>query len=85
MGDGGLVRHTKAAVRLAVDITSLEMMKYSDTERDIIITSLLLHDGNKCGENGTGTVLLHPTIMADFISNNPELNTLIDKEILEKN
>lgn len=84
LGDGGLVRHTKVAVRIAVDIISLEMMKYTDIEKDIMITSLLLHDGMKCGENGTGTVLLHPTIMADFIDNNTELNTLIDKEILDK-
>jgi len=84
LGDGGLVRHTKVAVRFAVDIISLEMMKYSDLEKDIIITSLLLHDGMKCGENGTGTVLLHPTIMADFLKNNTELNTLIDSEVLEQ-
>lgn len=84
LGDGGLVRHTKVAVRIAVDIISLEMMKYSDIEKDIIITSLLLHDGMKCGENGSGTALLHPTIMADFIGNNSELNTLLDSEIIEK-
>ena len=84
LGDGGLVRHTKAAVRFAVDIVSLEMMKYSDLEKDIIITSLLLHDGMKCGENGTGTALLHPTIMADFIDKNSELNTLVESDILTK-
>jgi 23S rRNA maturation-related 3'-5' exoribonuclease YhaM len=84
LGDGGLVRHTKVAVRIAVDIVSLEMMNYSDLEKDIIIASLILHDGMKCGVNGTGTALLHPTIMADFIRNNSELNTLIDNEILEK-
>jgi 23S rRNA maturation-related 3'-5' exoribonuclease YhaM len=84
LGDGGLVRHTRVAVRIAVDIISLEMMKYSDIEKDIIIASLILHDGMKCGENGTGTALLHPTIMANFIKNNGELNTLIDAEILNK-
>lgn len=84
LNEGGLVRHTKAAIRIAVDIISLEMMKYSDVEKDIIITSLLLHDGMKCGENGNGTVLLHPTIMADYIINNVDLNKLIDREILEK-
>jgi hypothetical protein len=84
LGDGGLVRHTKVAVRIAVDVIGLEMMKYSDIEKDIIVTSLLLHDGMKCGENGTGTALLHPTIMADFIRNNTQLNTLVDSEIIEK-
>jgi 23S rRNA maturation-related 3'-5' exoribonuclease YhaM len=84
LGDGGLIRHTKVAVRMAADILSLEMMKYSDLEKDIIITSLLLHDGMKCGENGSGTVLLHPTIMADFLSQNSELNILIESSILEQ-
>jgi 23S rRNA maturation-related 3'-5' exoribonuclease YhaM len=84
LGDGGLVKHTKVAVRFAVDIISLEMMKYSDLEKDIIIASLLLHDGMKCGENGSGTVLMHPVIMSDFIGNNSELNTLIEPDILEK-
>lgn len=84
LGDGGLVRHTKVAVRIAVDIISLEMMKYSDIEKDIIVTSLLLHDGMKCGENGSGTALLHPTIMADYIQSNPELNSLLDIDIIEK-
>jgi 23S rRNA maturation-related 3'-5' exoribonuclease YhaM len=83
LGDWGLVRHTKVAVRIAFDIINLEMMKYSDIEKDIIITSLLLHDGMKCGENGTGTVLTHPTIMADFIRNNVELNSILDKDIVE--
>jgi len=84
LGDGGLIRHTKVAVRFAVDIISLEMMKYSDLEKDIIIASLILHDGMKCGENGTGTVLLHPIIMADFIKNDPELSAMIDVDILKQ-
>jgi len=84
LGEGGLIRHTKVAVRIAVDLLSLEMMKYTDTEKDIVIASLLLHDGMKCGENGTGTVLLHPTIMADFLTNDAELNILIDSDILEQ-
>jgi 23S rRNA maturation-related 3'-5' exoribonuclease YhaM len=84
LGEGGLVRHTQAAVRIAVDLTSLEMMKYTDIEKDIIIAALILHDGMKCGENGTGTVLLHPTIMAAFIDENSELSTMLESEILDK-
>jgi hypothetical protein len=84
LGEMGLIRHTKVVVRIVVDILSLEMMKYSDLEKDIAITSSLLHDGKKCGNGNSGTVLLHPIIMADFLNNNTELNTLIDKEILDK-
>jgi hypothetical protein len=50
LGDGGLIRHTKVAVRLLVDIISLEMMKYSDLEKDIMISSTTLHDGKKAGD-----------------------------------
>jgi 23S rRNA maturation-related 3'-5' exoribonuclease YhaM len=84
LGDGGLIRHTKVAVRIAVDILSLEMMSYTDTEKDIIISSLLLHDGMKCGENGSGTALLHPTIMADFIGKNEDLNSLLEPNIVQQ-
>jgi hypothetical protein len=58
LGEMGLIRHTKVVVRIVVDILSLEMMKYSDLEKDIAITSSLLHDGKKCGNGNSGTVII---------------------------
>ncbi len=86
LGEGGLCRHIQVAVRLAVDILSLEMFnKYSDDEKDIIISALILHDCAKKGIPETKyTVTEHPLIMARFIENNNKLNKILDKETLQK-
>lgn len=71
LGEGGLVRHTKSAVLLAKTLLDLEQYKsdYSEEERDIMLTALLLHDGVKHGLNGSKyTVSTHPTEMVDFIN-----------------
>lgn len=48
-GEGGLVRHTKAAVRIAVELMRLEMYSGVSLSHDAIIVALLLHDGFKHG------------------------------------
>jgi hypothetical protein len=70
LGEGGLVRHTKAAMLIAKTLLDLEQYKneYSEEERDIMLTALLLHDGVKHGvEGGKYSVASHPTDMTDFI------------------
>lgn len=66
LGEGGLVRHTKAAAFIAHDLLGLEMYgKYSDTEKDIIIAAILLHDGYKhslSDSAGSYTVAEHPMV-----------------------
>ena len=49
LGDGGLVRHTKAATRIAVELFRMDCFKYSEDEKDMIVASLILHDGCKSG------------------------------------
>ena len=71
LGEGGLVRHTKSAVLIAKTLLDLEQYQYeySEEERDIMLTALLLHDGVKHGLNGSKyTVSTHPTEMVDFIN-----------------
>lgn len=61
LGYGGLVRHTKAAVLIAVDLLSLEQNKYLPA--DNIIAALILHDTFKHGITDSGhTEFLHPLI-----------------------
>lgn len=85
LGDGGLVRHTKMNVYFAIDLMNLEMMKYTDDEKDIVIASLLLHDGLKHGEQGGKySVAEHPLVMANYIRNNNEFNSILDTETLNK-
>ena len=86
LGDGGLTRHVQVAVRIVVDILSLEMFnKYSNDEKDIIISALILHDCAKKGIPETKyTITEHPLVMASFIENNPKFNNILDKDILKK-
>ena len=95
LGDGGLVRHTKGAVLIAKTLLDLEMFgeqwngdndlpwnnNFTDTEKDIIITALLLHDGVKYGvDGGKYTIATHPTDMVNYIKNNDRLVKLLDND-----
>lgn len=77
LGKGGLIRHTKAAVVIAHTLLGIEMYnRYSQDEKDIIISALILHDGMKHGEvKQNYTVSKHPKVVAEWITNHPELNT----------
>lgn len=70
LGEGGLVRHTKACVQVGLDLLQSEEFLYDDTEnRDIIIGALLLHDCIKNGfENSGHTEFLHPQYAYEFIT-----------------
>lgn len=75
LGEGGLVRHVKAAVKIAADLMSLRQNKYMrETPNaeyqiwDIVIVALLLHDGFKSGfVKEQYTRFDHPTLMAGKI------------------
>ena len=57
---------------------------YRDLEKDMAISAIILHDGMKHGETHSQyTKTEHPLIMANFILNNSEINTLIDRFFLE--
>lgn len=58
------MRHTKAAVTIAHDLLGLEMYsKFTDDQKDIMLSALILHDGLKHGENQSKYVLAnHPAI-----------------------
>ena len=51
LGEGGLVRHVKVAVRLAKELLDNPCIgdKYTNNEKDIMIFTLILHDGLKSG------------------------------------
>lgn len=64
LGEGGLVRHTKAVVRVALDLLRCEQFVEDTSEnRDITITACLLHDTFKNGVEDSGyTVSEHPKL-----------------------
>lgn len=80
LGEGGLVRHTKAAVRIAGDLLRLEMFKGLFKDNDVIIAALLLHDGWKHGTAYQSYARAdHPVIAAEQVRAYSE-----DKEIGER-
>lgn len=84
LGKGGLVRHTKAAVRIAVDLLNDPSIgdKYTSNEKDLMIMGIILHDGVKCGvPKEKYTRFDHPILMADIIMDNEEILELEMEEI----
>lgn len=85
LGAGGLVRHTKAAVTIANDLSSLEMYgKFTQDEKDLIIVALILHDGLKHGLiKSEYSVADHPLVAADWVRGNKKINGLISQEYID--
>ena len=81
LGEGGLVRHTKVAVKIADEIIKTESVGnvFTQDEKDMILISLMLHDGLKKGiAEEKYTRFDHPILMGDFVLEN------IDKTKLTK-
>ena len=66
LGYGGLVRHTKAAFKIAVDLLGLK--QYEALDEDAVLVAILLHDTFKHGlPPSPFTVGEHPIIAAENI------------------
>lgn len=75
LGEGGLLRHTKAAVRIAYELLNDPCIgdKYTQDEKDLMIMALILHDGLKSGLNHEKyTRFDHPILISDYIMDNEE-------------
>lgn len=74
-GEGGLVRHTKVAVRIAYELLTNNTVgiKYNDKDKDLIIMALVLHDGVKSGmEHSKYTKFDHPLLVSKLIMENKD-------------
>ncbi len=82
-GSGGLVRHTKAAVAIAIELfNDSSLNNFTDKEKDLIIFSLIIHDGLKCGiEKNEYTCFDHPILISNFVRDNKNKLLLTDEEI----
>lgn len=71
LGDGGLYRHTRAAVGIAASLLETEMYVnlFDEIERDFIICALILHDTCKSGIDWSSryTKHEHPLLVEDLI------------------
>ena len=67
IGEGGLLRHTKAAVRMAQELFGI--YKFPRYTKDLIVMALVLHDSVKKGyeKEERYTRFDHPLIAVDFI------------------
>lgn len=84
LGDGGLVRHTKVAVRIAHELLNNESVGHSfnEDEKDLIIMALIMHDGLKSGlEKSQYTAFDHPLQVCKYIVDNKDKLTLNEDEI----
>ena len=84
LGDGGLLRHTKAAVRIAKELCDDESITniFSSDEKDLMIISIIMHDGLKHGlKKDKYTKFEHPVLMADYIKENKDKLGFSDDEI----
>ena len=73
LGEGGLLRHTKAAVRIAYELLSDPLIgnKYTEEEKELMLMALVLHDGLKSGrEKSQDTKVEHPLLAAKYIKEN---------------
>lgn len=86
LGEGGLVRHTKAAVKIADCLLGLEMYSKLKVFKDQIIAALILHDSVKKGRDGSQwTSITHPLDAADLfieVANKEQLIKTEDVELI---
>ena len=83
LGEGGLLRHTKAAVRIAIELFGDNALNnFTQREKDLIIFSIVLHDGLKSGQKKSEyTLFEHPLLMSNYIKENKKELTLDDSDI----
>ena len=73
LGEGGLLRHSKAAMRIGYELLNDPCIgdKYTSREKDLMLMSLLVHDGLKRGLTAEKyTRFDHPILMGKFILDN---------------
>ena len=82
--EGGLVRHTKVAVRMCYELANNNSIGYSFTsdEKDLMIIALIMHDGLKSGlPKEKYTRVDHPLLAANLIRDNKDKLNLTKGEI----
>lgn len=84
LGNGGLLRHSKAAVRIAYELLNDPCIgdKYTKNEKDLMLIALALHDGIKHGiPEEKYTRADHPLLAAKYIRENKEHLKMKEEDI----
>lgn len=83
-GEGGLVRHTKVAIKIAsvLLVNDTISSKFTSDEKELIIIAILLHDGIKKGfEEDVYTKFNHPELSSEFVISNKDSLEFTNKEL----
>jgi hypothetical protein len=68
LGDGGLIRHMKAAMGIATELFRMKVYDFPADEKDIALAALSIHDGTKSGIiDNKWTKHEHPIIICDYL------------------
>lgn len=81
LGNGGLVRHTKALIGIMNSLLQLEQYQqiFTPKERDLLRVAGIVHDIEKCGRNGSKyTVHEHPLLASSYVSDRYDKYMLTD-------
>ncbi len=84
LGVGGLLRHTKVAVRIAYELLSDSCIgdKYTSREKDLMLIALIMHDGVKCGiPKEEYTRADHPLLASKLIYENKDKLKMNDEDV----
>lgn len=82
-GEGGLLRHTKVAVKIGYTLLNNNSIgfKFTSDEKDLIILAIIMHDSVKKGINEEKyTRFDHPILASDLVKNSDL--TLTKEEII---
>jgi hypothetical protein len=83
LGDGGLLKHSKAVARIAYELFRLSWWDFDNDKKDLLLVAAMLHDGWKSGKiQGRYTVTEHPLIATKEITTRFSENDLISYEDL---
>lgn len=80
LGIGGLVRHTKAAVRMAHELYGI--YRFAEHTKDLMIMALVLHDSVKKGEvESKYTLFDHPLVACAFLKKHKDNLKMTEEDI----
>lgn len=82
IGEYGLLKHVKVAVRIAYELLNNESIgNYTQDEKDLMIIALMFHDGLKHGmTHEKYSKFDHPMIMSNFIEEHKSEFLFTDEE-----
>lgn len=84
LGEGGLLRHSKVAFRIGLELLSTSTFneEFTPIERDLLLMSVLVHDGLKKGITEEKYVRFdHPILMANYLEEIKDKLTLSKEEL----